>query len=714
MIRLRTLGPLDLRPGEDGTSSIDLQPRQFALLAYLAAAEGTDHRRDRLLGVFWPERESSRARSALNQTLYGLRQRLGPEAVRSHGNESVSLDRSRVWCDAAAFERHLSEDRPEDALELYRGPFLDGFHVANPGRFERWLDGRRATFRGKAVEAAARLAREATDADDVSEAERWLRKLRELAPGDEEVARQLMRLLQETGRRAAAVRVYRELAHHLRDELDFVPSAETRTLARDIEAAGAARRSVAVLPFRELGPEPVAEGFGAGLAEEILSAVARTGSVRVVGGTSAQRASELGEGLAHIGETLGVDAVVEGSVRRSSDRLRVTARLVRVPDRTTLWADRYELSHTPARIFDAQGEIADSIAEALLGTVARADGEPGVRRPTTDPEAYALYLEGRHAWRRRTVSSLRKALALFRESLDRDPGNALAWSGLADAHALLPIYASTDRGESYDAAREAAARALELDPTLAEARTSLARVHVHRHRWEEAERELRRALESRPSYAPARHWLADLLMRTGRQDEALDEADRLVELEPLSPFAHTGRGFLLYLARDFDGAVEAARRSRSLADSAPATGLEALALLESGDPDRALEVCEMGLERWPSDVRGRAALGCAHVRRGESERARAIARDLGDEPGGAFYGAMVLASAARADETFDLLQRAEWTSLEVDLFASGPPFDPIRPDPRHREQLAELGLGGGAAEAGGDRFASTNGGGGSG
>lgn len=693
MIRLRTLGPVDLRPVRDGADPIDLQPKQLALLAYLAAAEGRSHRRDKLLGVFWPGLASARARSALNQAIYGLRRRLGSEAVLSHGNESVSLNRKRIWCDAAAFEEHVSGDRSEEGLELYRGPFLDGFHVANAGRFERWLDGRRATLRGKAIEAATKLARRATDADEQSEAERWLRKLRTLAPGDEEVARRLMRLLQQTGRRAAALRVYRDVTGYLGSELELEPSSETRTLAREIKQGDTSKRSVAVLPFRELGPGAMDPGFGAGLAEEVLSAVARSGAVRVVGGTSASRATKLGEGLALIGEELGVDTVVGGSVRRTSDQLRVTARLVRARDGTAIWADRYDVPYTPERIFDTQEKIAHSIAGALQGTIATADGGPAVRRPTTDPEAYGLLLEGRHAWRRRAVSSLREAVTLFRESLERDPGNALAWSGLADTHALLPIYAPTDREESYDRARDAAARALELDPTLAEARTSLARVHVHRRRWEEAERELRRALEIRPSYAPARHWLADHLMRTGRRDEALKEADHFVELEPLSPFAHMGRGFLLYLARDFDAAVQAARRSRSLGDSASAAILEALALVEGGEPDRALLTMEESLERWPSNFRGRAALGYIHLRLGESERAHAIVRDLEDEPGAAFYRAMVLATAGRADNAFNLLQRADWTSLEVDLFVSGPPFDPVRSDPRYAEQLAELGLG---------------------
>lgn len=695
MIRLRTFGTVDLRSAEQPAESIALQPKQLALLVYLAANQQDEHRRDKLLGVFWPGLDRRRARSALNQALYGLRQRLGREAIRSHGNESVSRNRQHVWCDAAAFEEHLSAGRPAAGLELYRGPFLDGFHISNGGPFERWLDGRGATLHAKAVEAAKKLVREASRNGDPRQVERWLRRLRVLAPADEDIVRHLMRLLQGSGRRAAALRTYRELTDHLREELDFDPSRQTRELARKIEMGIARRRSVAVLPFTELGPDPVADGFGAGLAEEVLSAVARMASITVVGGISANRAKLQGGSLSRIAEALGVDTIVAGSVRRFSEHLRVTVRLVRGTDGAGLWADRYDLPYVPTQIFELQEELARNIAQALEGTVGFVEERPSRVQPTTDPRAYALYLEGRHAWRQRTADSLEEALSLFRESLQRDPANAQAWSGMADAHVLLPIFASAKREESYDAALEAAARALELDPTLAEARTSLARVYVHARRWEEAEEELRQALEIRPSYAPARHWLADLLMRTGRRDEALEHADQLVALEPLSTFTHTGRGFLLYLARQFDAAIEAIRRSRSLEDSAAATTLETLSLIDGGQPeDAALRMAEQGLERWPRNIWVRAASGYVHARLGADAKARTLVADLDleDEPTGAFYAGMILVALDRVDEAFPRLEEGEWNSTEVDLFVSGPPFDSIRRDSRYERILTELDL----------------------
>jgi serine/threonine-protein kinase len=707
MIRLWTLGRVEVRADDGAAEGIPLPPKQVALLVYLAAAGGTTHRRDRLLGLLWPELGPGRARAALNQGLYRLRRALGPETVVSHGNEAVGVAPGRVWCDAAAFEEKVAEGRAEPALELYRGSFLDGFHLSGAAPFERWVDGRCAALRTRAVKAATELADRAQEENRPSAAERWLRKLRALAPADEEVARRLMRLLHRAGRRADALRVYGKLATHLEDELGLEPAPETRQLARELRARDDLPRSVAVLPFRHLDPDPDRDGrggFGSGLAEEILTALDRIGSLRVVGGNSAARAAGGDGDLAEVAESLGVDALVEGSIRQSRDRIRVSARLVRSADGTTLWSDRYQLRFTPAEIFETQEEIARRIADELEAEIERHGRDRLVRRPTSDPEAYALYLEGRHAWRRRTPGSLREALRLFRASLDRDPGNALAWSGVADTHALLAIYGAVEREESYREAQEAAARALELDPTLAEARTSLARVHVDRHRWEEAERELRRALSIRQSYAPARHWLADHLMRTGRRDEALEEAERLVELEPLSPFALAGRGFLLYLAREEDAALEAAERSRSLSETAQGTVLHAIVLAERGEAEEALRVSDEASRRWPDTVLVRGGQAYAAQNAGQTERARELAGRLRNVPGGSFYAAMVHAADGAADPAFRLLEHADWTSPEVDFFVSGPAFDELRSDSRYREQLSELGLAearsGNAASAG--------------
>lgn len=699
MIRLRTLGRVEVRPDEEAADPIALQPKQLALLAHLAAAGPEVHRRDSLLALLWPELGRDRARAALNQALYGVRRAVGRDAVVSDGKASVRLSADHVWCDVPAFEEHLDREDREAALRLYRGPFLDGFHVRGAPPYERWLDGRRATLRTKAVETARELAQTAADAGDPSLRERWLRRLRALAPGDEETARELMRVLARSGDRAGALGAYRELTAHLDRSLGFEPSAETRRLAREIEQEAASRRSVAVLPFRDLGPGSAGRRFGAGLAEEVLNALARLRSLRVVGGTSAARAADRLAGAVQVAEALDVDAVVEGSVRRGDGRLRVTARLVSGEDGAALWSDRYELPLVPEKIFEAQEEIARRIAGALEGEVA-AEDEGLVRRPTTDPEAYALYLDGRHAWRRRTADALREALRLFGASLERDPGNALAWSGIADSHALLRVYGTADREGSSRESREAAARALELAPSLAEARTSLARVYVDRRRWDEAEEELRRALSSRPSYAPARHWLADHLMRTGRREEALEEAERLVELEPLSPFALAGRGFLLYLARDHDAAVDAARRSRSLSETVQANGLHALALAARGDSAEAVRVAEEAARRWPESMLVLGVVGYVRREAGETERARELADELARTPGGCFHAAMIRAVDGAADQAFRLLEEADWTSPEADVFVSGPPFDGLRGDPRYRDRLVKLGLG---REHAGDR-----------
>ncbi|UCG76543.1 MAG: hypothetical protein JSV95_04410, partial [Gemmatimonadota bacterium] len=205
MIRLSLLGPLDLRAA-DGRQvlSVLAQPKRVALLAYLASQPGYV-RRDTLLGVFWPESDEESARHALRQSLYTLRRSLGPRLLVTRGDEELAIDRDRLACDAVDFERAVQGDRPEAALELYRGDLLEGFFLSGAPAFEKWLDGRRATLRSQAAEAAWALAEGAERTGDSAEAADWARRAAGYAADDESTLHRLMTLLDRVGDRAAAL-----------------------------------------------------------------------------------------------------------------------------------------------------------------------------------------------------------------------------------------------------------------------------------------------------------------------------------------------------------------------------------------------------------------------------------------------------------------------------------------------------------------------------
>ena len=266
MIELRVLGPprieaTDGRPVE----SIVHQSRRMALLAYLGAATPRGaQRRDKLVTLFWPESDETRARAALNQALYVLRSRLGDVFV-SRGNDEVALDAAAVWCDAAAFEDLLDSGRADEALALYRGDLLDGFFISNAPEFERWVDEERQRLRHRASEGAWALADACAGRSEVVEAERWARRAADLLPGDEAVVRRLMLFFRGLGDRAAAIRAYEAFVWRLAQEYELEPSPETRALAaaiRDEERTVSAPALAAV---------PVARG------ERVVAAVSRRG-----------------------------------------------------------------------------------------------------------------------------------------------------------------------------------------------------------------------------------------------------------------------------------------------------------------------------------------------------------------------------------------------------------------------------------------------------
>lgn len=248
ILELRTLGGIDLQ-ARDGREILGVlrQPKRSALLFYLVLARPPGfHRRDTLLALFWPESSQRKARRALSQSLYVLRKKLGSDVVASRGDEEVGIVRDALWCDATAFERLLIEERREEALELYRGELLPGFHVADVPGFERWLDAERERLRGMAANAAWALAEEREAVGDREAAARWGRRAAELCPHEERVLRRLLELLERVGDRAGALHAYEEFADTLAREFDDQPAAETRGLIERIRERGTA--SVPPLP----------------------------------------------------------------------------------------------------------------------------------------------------------------------------------------------------------------------------------------------------------------------------------------------------------------------------------------------------------------------------------------------------------------------------------------------------------------------------------
>jgi TolB-like protein/Tfp pilus assembly protein PilF len=381
--------------------------------------------------------------------------------------------------------------------------------------------------------------------------------------------------------------------------------------------------SIAVLPFANISGDPQQEFFTDGMTEAIITDLAKVHALRVISRTSVMRYKGDTKPLPEIARELGVSAIVEGSVLRAGNRVRVSAQLIDAATDEHLWAESYDRDLKD--VLSLQDELARSITREVRVVLTPLEQEHlSVRSGPVNPEAHVLYLRGRHAWNLRTVGDLQQAARFFEEAVARDGNYAPAYAGLADTYALLGSsgYGAIPPREAMPRARAAAERALALDGTLASARTSLAFVRQH-YDWDfaAAETDYRRALELAPGYAPAHQWYAGLLAEQGRNQEALAEARRALDYDPVSLVMYRTLSYVSYLGRDFDAAILAAERGLKVHPGSPGLLLSlAMARFERGDRAEAIRTYE-GLVKAGAPETVLGYLGNAYARAGQKQRA---------------------------------------------------------------------------------------------
>ncbi|MDQ6830767.1 MAG: hypothetical protein M3081_18045 [Gemmatimonadota bacterium] len=462
MIDLRTLGVLDLR-GADGHEfrPVLQQPKRLALLVYLAVATPQRfHRRDTLLGLFWPELDTEHARAALRRSLYFLRRALGDGVLVGRGDEEVGLAAERLACDVHGFESALEEGRLAEAVELYKGALLPGFYVAGAPEFERWLDGERARLHDRALDAAWKLAEQLESAGDARGAATLSRRVTTLAPYDEPAHRRLITLLDRVGDRAAALRTYDELAKRLRADYELTPSAKTTQLVdairarRDAPAKEASTvtpaatpifslsaTTIAVLPFSVRGSRDVTY-LGEGIVDLLSTTLDGAGDFRTVDPrallrhVAEEQAPDLDPARGRaIAERFGAGSFVLGSVVEAAGQLRVSATLY---DART-GAGAREETRTEVQGASETGifDMVDALARQLLAAQSRG---PDARRArlaaltTESLPALKAYLRGESEFR---AGRYFQALAEFQDAATEDSSFALAYFRLAAAAAAV-------------------------------------------------------------------------------------------------------------------------------------------------------------------------------------------------------------------------------------------------------------------------------------
>ncbi len=425
---------------------------------------------------------------------------------------------------------------------------------------------------------------------------------------------------------------------NIKDELEVyrivLGQATAGTSASDekkMSSFGQRRRkrqtSIAVLPFVNLSSDPENEFLSDGISEDLLNALCGIEGLHVAARTSCFAFKGRNEDIRKVGEALGVETVLEGSVRKVDNKLRVTAQLINVADGFRLWSHSFDRQMQD--VFAIQDDITSAIVAALR---LRFVGRRGLTKlQTTSTEAYELYLKGRFFWNHRGVG-LNKALHYFELALLEDPNYALAMAGLADTYSLLHWYGYLPLAEVIPKASAAAKRALELDPQLAEAHTSLGFCLLHQERdWAGAEREFRRAIELNPRTVPGRYWLGYQCSCLGNHEVAIEHCREAVEHEPFSPLARAFLGWMYYHAGDFDTAERELRKVLEL-DGNFVFGVWLLGkvLFASGQGDPALAALSKASELSRGAVWTQCVLGYARAKLGEPAAALTILAELQD------------------------------------------------------------------------------------
>ncbi len=450
-------------------------------------------------------------------------------------------------------------------------------------------------------------------------------------------------------------------------------------------------KSLAVLPFRQLGGEGD-EYIGLGIADSLITRLSNLREIKVRPTSSILKYNNQSTDPGRIGRELGVEAILEGSIRRDGENLRITVQLVRVEDGSPLWAEKFDDRFTS--IFKIEDSMSGRVAESLVPKLTGEERAVLAKRYTDNSEAYNEYLKGRFFWNKRTVDGMTKAIEHFEQAIAFDPSYALAHAGLADSCVMLYQYSDFSDKENIRRARAAATKALQIDSTLGEAHTSLGFVLYSERDNSAAEREYKQAIELNPNYATAYHRYSGMLSSAGRPDEALKMIKRAQALDPLSLIINTALGQHYYLNRRYDEAIEQLRKTLEMDPTfIHALGFLGMAYLKKGmheDAIRAIEKARLlSANSVPPVIV--SLRGYIYAVTGKRAEAQKILKDLIELHKRRHVSApdiaLIYAGLGESDQAFGWLETA-YKERELGFgWLSDPSLDSLRSDPR----FAELG-----------------------
>ncbi|HET7108916.1 MAG TPA: protein kinase [Candidatus Acidoferrum sp.] len=455
--------------------------------------------------------------------------------------------------------------------------------------------------------------------------------------------------------------------------------------------------SIAVLPFENTSRDPEHEYLSDGIAASLINILATIPKLRVMAQSTVFRYKGRGVDPQAVGRDLSVRAVLTGRIMQSGGSLRIGAELVDVATGLQVWGAQYD--RKPGDIFSIQDEISNEISDKLRLKLTRAEKKRLVKHQTDDPEAYRLYLKGRHHWNRWTEDGFYKAIGHFQQAVDKDPAYALAYTGIADSYILLGWNSYLPPKDAFPKAKAAAMSALRLDPDLGEAHTPMAAVlWLYDWQWPEAQAEFKRSIALNHAHPTASHWYAESLMTMGHQAEAIAGMKKSQELDPLSLIISSGIGWAHYMAREYDAAIEQLHRTIELDPNYPICyWILGLILRKLGRYEEAIAEGEKGVKFSGGSPMLTAALAQTLAVAGRKNEAIRLLDDLTKLAGQKYVAACFFAGIhvglGEADRAIECLEKsfAEHSHWLIYLHID-PSMDPLRPDPRFQDLLRRIGL----------------------
>jgi serine/threonine protein kinase/Flp pilus assembly protein TadD len=456
--------------------------------------------------------------------------------------------------------------------------------------------------------------------------------------------------------------------------------------------------SIAVLPFVDMSAESDQEYFCDGMAEELINALTHIKDLRVIARTSAFSYKGRNVNVRDIGKELDVAAILEGSIRKAGNRLRITAQLVDTEDGHHLWSERYD--RKMGDVFAIQDEITLAIVDKLQPALLGEEKVKLAKEKNIDIDAYKLYLMGRFLWSKRTEDGFKTAIDYFKLAIKQDPNYALAFAGLADCYNLLGFFDYLQHKDAFRKAKEAALEALRLDSTLAEAHTSLGfTLLFYEWDWERAENEFKQAIELNPNYATAHFWYAMYLTACGRHEEAIDRGKRAQELDPLSMMINDARGWAYFFMRRYDNAIEAFQKALLTTEGFwYAHWALSVVYFQKEMYEKSLKEIQKARDLYKGcQPRIESLIGMIYACMNKREEAQEVLKYLMELSKQKYVSPVLIAviyfSLEKNDQGFEWLDRAfEVRDGQLTWLRANPIYDNIRLDPRYTALLRKMNI----------------------